>query len=82
MASNWKSLRAGEERAEALLNTSEPDGHNNGKAEVDDTNGAHAFLQLKEEHNQGKAKLKPLKERLAETEAKAQALRKKLKRSH
>ena len=82
MASNWKSLRAGEERAEALLNTSEPDGHNNGKVEVDETNTAHSFLQLKEEHDQGKTKLKPLKERLAETEAKAQALRKKLKRSH
>ena len=40
----WKSLGQGLEKSEALLNTDEPDGHNNGKAEVDDNGGAHAFL--------------------------------------
>ena len=32
-----------------LRNSTEPDGHNNGKAEVDDAGTAHAFMAAKEE---------------------------------
>ena len=78
----WKSLGQGLEKSEALLNTDEPDGHNNGKAEVDGNGGAHAFLASMEEHKHGKPpKLKSLKERLAETEKEGARLRKKLKRT-
>ncbi len=62
----WKSLRAGEELAETLLNTDEDDGTNNGKQEVDSTNTAHVLMQVKE-----RVSLKPLRERLAESEAEA-----------
>ena len=76
----WIKGRQGEELSEVLRNTPEPDGHNNGNADVDDNGGAHAFLQSMEDARHGtKPKLKSLKERLSETEAKAQALRKKLK---
>lgn len=67
----WKSLRAGEELAETLLNTDEDDGSNNGKQEVDSTNTAHVLMQVKE-----RASLKPLRERLAESEAEATKRRK------
>jgi hypothetical protein len=66
-----KSLRAGEELAETLLNTDEDDGTNNGKQEVDSTNTAHVLMQVKE-----RAGLKPLRERLAESEAEATKHRK------
>lgn len=67
----WKSLRAGEELAESLLNTDEDDGSNNGKQEVDSTNTAHVLMQVKE-----RASLKTLRERLAESEAEASKRRK------
>lgn len=78
----WKSMRAGEEKAEALLNAGEPDGRNNGKTDVDDAGGAHAFLQSMEEAKYGQmTKLKSLKERLAETEAESAKRKAKLKKS-
>ncbi|QCH15457.1 hypothetical protein CB0101_11455 [Synechococcus sp. CB0101] len=66
----WKSLKQGEELAESLLNTDEDDGTNNGKQEVDSTNTAHVLMQLKE-----RANLKPLRERLEESESAAKKRR-------
>jgi len=71
MPSNWKSLRAGEEKAESLLNTDEDNGSNNGEASTDSTGTAHRFLQAKEVAAIRRSKLKPLKERLKETEEEA-----------
>ena len=45
----WIKGRQGEELSGVLRNTPEPDGHNNGKAEVDDAGTAHAFMAAKEE---------------------------------
>ena len=45
----WIKGRQGEELSEVLRNSTEPDGHNNGKAEVDDAGTAHAFMAAKEE---------------------------------
>lgn len=44
----WTKGRQGEELSEVLRNTPEPDGHNNGKAHVDDAGTAHAFMAAKE----------------------------------
>jgi hypothetical protein len=44
----WIKGRQGEELSEVLRNTPEPDGHNNGKAHVDDAGTAHAFMAAKE----------------------------------
>jgi len=75
MTKHWKSLRAGEEQAETLLNTNEDDGSNNGKSHVESTNTAHEFLQKKEEASTGRLRLKSLKQRLAENQAEASRLR-------
>lgn len=80
MTKNWKSLRAGEEKAETLLNTTEDDGSNNGKTHVDSTNTAHELLQKKEEANTRQVRFKSLKERLAENQAEADRLREELNR--
>lgn len=50
-----------------LRNATEPDGHNNGKAHVDDAGTAHAFMAAKEkvmydEHNESEKKKKKKKE--------------------
>ena len=82
MTSKWKSLRAGEEKAESLLNTNEDDGSNNGKTDVDSTNTAHGLLQKKEEVKTGKNRFKSLKERLAENQAEAKRLRDELNRKN
>ena len=82
MASNWKSLRAGEEKAESLLNTDEDDGSNNGEASTDSTGTAHRFLQAKEVTTIRQSKLKPLKERLMETEEQAARYREIHQHSH
>jgi hypothetical protein len=74
---SWKKMRQGEEKAEVALNTSEPDGSNNGKTHVDDADTAHGFTHQKEAWHEGK-RLKPLKERLAEVEQEAATLRKKM----
>jgi hypothetical protein len=81
MPSNWKSLRAGEEKAESLLNTDEDNGSNNGEASTDSTGTAHRFLQAKEVAAIRSSKLKPLKERLMETEEQAARYRETLQRS-
>ena len=82
MPSNWKSLRAGEEKAESLLNTDEDNGSNNGEASTDSTGTAHGFLQAKEVATIRQSKLKPLKERLMETEEQAARYREIHQQSH
>lgn len=68
---HWKSLKQGEEKAESLLNAAEDDGSNNGEAHIDSTGTAHSFLQAKEGATIRQSKIKPLKERLMETEKQA-----------
>ena len=45
----WIKGRQGEELSEVLRNSTEPDGHNNGKDHLDDAGTAHAFMAAKEE---------------------------------
>jgi hypothetical protein len=42
----WKRLRQEEELSETLLDTAEPDGHNNGKPDVDAPGTAHALTAV------------------------------------
>jgi hypothetical protein len=54
----WIKGRQGEELSEVLRNSTEPDGRNNGRSDVDDAGTAHAFIAAKEkalygEHREG-----------------------------
>jgi hypothetical protein len=54
----WIKGRQGEELSEVLRNTTEPDGHNKGRSDVDDACTAHAFMAAKAkalygEHREG-----------------------------
>ena len=71
----WIKGRQGEELSEVLRNTTEPDGHNNGRSHVDDADTAHAFIAAKEkvlfgEHREGPPARRK-KKRIRCTEGKA-----------
>jgi hypothetical protein len=57
----WKKGRQGEELSEVLRNSTEPDGHNNGKDHVDDAGTAHALIAAREEalHGEHAERRKP-----------------------
>lgn len=72
----WIKGRQGEELSEVLRNSTEPDGRNNGRSDVDDAGTAHAFIAAKEkalygEHREGPPARQKKKKKARCTDGKA-----------